>query len=104
MTLYELFGVPEDAGEEELDAAWKRLMKLYHPDLNPIADQRVAQEINAAHDFLKDPQKRAAYDARLAWSRRPAPVFSFTVRTSSSSMVAVGDVICVNVTGPWNQA
>jgi DnaJ-class molecular chaperone len=73
MTFYQAFGVPEDASAEQLNTAWKVLMKRWHPDANPGADPRYAQEINRIYDILKDPEKRSQYDAWLAAQRRPVP-------------------------------
>ncbi len=61
---YEILGVKKDATEEEIKAAYKKLVKMYHPDLNPndpLAAEKF-KEINEANEVLSDPQKRAAYD------------------------------------------
>lgn len=52
---YQVLGVPNGASEEECTAAYKRLAKKYHPDLNPNnpeAAEKMA-EINAAYDQIK---------------------------------------------------
>lgn len=52
---YKVLGVPEGASEEECAAAYKKLAKKYHPDLNPdnpAAAEKMA-EINAAYDQIK---------------------------------------------------
>lgn len=52
---YKVLGVPDGASEEECAKAYRRLAKLYHPDLNPddeIAAIRMA-EVNAAFDQIK---------------------------------------------------
>ena len=48
-------------------AAYRALMRRYHPDADPSseASQR-AQAINAAYAVLSDPDKRARYDGSLA--------------------------------------
>jgi DnaJ-class molecular chaperone len=69
MTLYEVLQVSETACPEVIDAAWKALLKLCHPDLHPDMDHRVAQTLNQAHDILSDPAQRNQYDTQLAASR-----------------------------------
>ncbi len=61
---YETLGVSRSADEKELKSAFRKLAMKYHPDRNP-GDQeaeRKFKEIGEAYEFLKDPQKRAAYD------------------------------------------
>ena len=61
---YEILGVSKDASDEEIKAAYKKLVKQYHPDLHP-GDRLAAEkfkEINEANEVLSDKQKRAAYD------------------------------------------
>ncbi len=61
---YEILGVGRSASESDIKAAFRRLAIQHHPDRNqddPEAQNRF-KEINAAHQILSDPQKRAAYD------------------------------------------
>lgn len=62
---YAILGVPKSANGDEIKAAFRKLAKQYHPDLNP-GDREVERrfkEANAAYDFLSDPTKRRRYDA-----------------------------------------
>jgi molecular chaperone DnaJ len=61
---YETLGVARGADEKELKSAFRKLAMKYHPDKNPddAEAERKFKEINEAYEFLKDPQKRAAYD------------------------------------------
>ncbi|MEM6978863.1 MAG: DnaJ domain-containing protein, partial [Planctomycetota bacterium] len=62
--LYQTLGVGRDADKTELQKAYRKLARKYHPDMNP--DNPKAQEkfkrIQEAYDVLSDAEKRAAYD------------------------------------------
>ena len=61
---YQTLGVPPDASERDITAAYRRLARQYHPDVtggDKHAEDRF-KEINAAHDVLGNAEKRAAYD------------------------------------------
>jgi curved DNA-binding protein len=60
---YETLGVPRDASAEDIRAAYRRLARRFHPDVNkePEAEERF-KEISEAHEVLSDPDKRARYD------------------------------------------
>jgi hypothetical protein len=64
---YQTLGVSHTASEAEIKRAFRKLAVEYHPDKNPdpVAQQNFL-EINEAYDVIGDPQKRAAYDDRLA--------------------------------------
>ncbi len=61
---YDVLGVARDAKPDAIRAAYRKLAKKHHPDLNPgkpeAADKFKA--INAANDLLSDPEKRARFD------------------------------------------
>ncbi len=65
-SLYAVLNVASDADPAVIEAAYKALMKKYHPDrLGGAAagDERRAAEINEAFQVLRDPERRARYDS-----------------------------------------
>ncbi|KAA0253668.1 MAG: J domain-containing protein [Acidobacteria bacterium] len=62
--LYEVLGVPRTASEAEIKRAYRRLARRHHPDVNPgdTSAQSRFQEIAAAYEVLKDPERRRYYD------------------------------------------
>jgi molecular chaperone DnaJ len=58
---YKILGVPKNADEKTIKAAYRRLARKYHPDVNKGASERF-KEINEAHTVLSDPDKRRRYD------------------------------------------
>jgi molecular chaperone DnaJ len=60
---YEVLGVSRNATPDELKAAFRRLARQLHPDVNKEADaEEKFKEINEAYAVLSDDQKRQAYD------------------------------------------
>jgi curved DNA-binding protein len=62
---YEILGVPRNATEKELKEAYRKLVRKYHPDLNPNNKEeaeKIFREINEAYEVLSDPEKRKLYD------------------------------------------
>ncbi len=60
---YEVLGVARSASQDEIKAAFRKLARQYHPDVNkePDAEEKF-KELNEAYGVLSDPQKRARYD------------------------------------------
>lgn len=61
---YEILGISRNATEEEIKAAYRRLAKIYHPDVaqNKQEAEKKFKEINEAFQVLIDPEKRKLYD------------------------------------------
>ncbi|MBB3472127.1 J domain-containing protein [Sphingomonas sp. BK345] len=60
---YSVLGVPSTANRDAIHAAWKALLRQYHPDANHGADVSArAKEINEAYAVLGKREARAAYD------------------------------------------
>jgi DnaJ-class molecular chaperone len=61
---YKTLGVPKTATEKEIKAAYRKLARKHHPDMNPGNKQAEAKfkEINEAYEVLSDPEKRKRYE------------------------------------------
>ena len=61
---YQVLGVPRTASQDEIQRAYRRLARAYHPDVNhdPGAEDRF-KDVSEAYDVLSDPQTRRRYDA-----------------------------------------
>ena len=68
-SLYQILNVSADAEPVVIEAAYRALMKKYHPDQGASGEQSEAAEINGAFAILRDPERRAQYDRR-EWQRQ----------------------------------
>ncbi len=61
---YKVLGIPSTASPKEIKAAYRKLARKYHPDLNPNDSGAELQfkQVNEAHEVLSDPEKRKKYD------------------------------------------
>ncbi|XP_065058168.1 dnaJ homolog subfamily A member 3, mitochondrial-like isoform X1 [Rhopilema esculentum] len=60
---YDVLGVPKNATQKDIKAAYYELAKKYHPDTNKGKEaESKFQEIQQAYEILSDDQKRATYD------------------------------------------
>jgi curved DNA-binding protein CbpA len=71
---YQVLGVKRGASAEELHDAYRRMVKLHHPDRNggSAASTRRFQEIQAAYDRVRDMRAQAAPPRPRQSARRPA--------------------------------
>ena len=65
---YDILGVDEKATSADITKAFKDLAKQHHPDRG--GDKDKFQEINEAHDTLKNSQKRHDYDTMRKFGSR----------------------------------
>ena len=76
---YQVMGVPRGASQDEIKRAYRKLARKYHPDVSKEKDaEDKFKELQEAHEVLRDPEKRAAYDQLGAnWQQgqdfRPPP-------------------------------
>lgn len=73
---YDIMGLAQDASQDEIKRAYRRLARKYHPDVSKEADAEVKfKELGEAYEVLKDPEKRAAYDQLRAGGYRSGEEF-----------------------------
>jgi curved DNA-binding protein len=60
---YKILGLSQNASQDEIHRAYRKLARKYHPDVNKdkSAEERF-KKINEANEVLKDPEKRKLYD------------------------------------------
>jgi curved DNA-binding protein CbpA len=67
---YTILGVTRTASSQEIDAAWRRAVKFWHPDRNDSAEAKARlQQVNAARSVLMDDVARKRYDRERGYIR-----------------------------------
>lgn len=87
---YAVLGVQPSASAQEITGAYRRRVRALHPDTGGPAAPEGLADVLTAYDTLRDPRRRAAYDAgrERAAGRPPAtgrPVPVRVTRTKSSA-------------------
>jgi len=62
---YRILEISKDAKPEEIQKAYRKLARKYHPDLNqndPAGAKQKFQQVQEAYDILGNPEKRRIYD------------------------------------------
>ncbi|MDU2064797.1 MAG: J domain-containing protein [Sporomusaceae bacterium] len=64
---YEILELSPKASPEEIQKAYRRLVKKHHPDISTDKEAATAKmaQLNQAYEILSDPIKRQAFDAQL---------------------------------------
>ncbi len=61
--LYEILQVHPSAHPDVIESAYRRLLRVHHPDVNPSTEaHRMTVQLNHAYSVLSNPERRAAYD------------------------------------------
>ena len=69
--LYEILEVPNSANSAEIKFAYKKMVRLYHPDVNKSKDAEIKFKLlNNAYNILSDIEKRKNYDSLLNISKK----------------------------------
>ncbi|MEW5814435.1 MAG: DnaJ C-terminal domain-containing protein [Spirochaetota bacterium] len=88
---YESLGIDRSATQEEIQSAYRRRARKYHPDVNKSKDaEEKFKQIGEAYEVLKDPSKRAKYDQLGAnWKAgqdfNPPPEWDFSFNPFNST-------------------
>ncbi len=60
---YTVLGVSKQASQDDIQRAYRKLARKYHPDVNKTPEaEETFKDIGEAYEVLKDPDKRATYD------------------------------------------
>src|SRR2546423_11745673 len=60
---YSTLGVKRDATADQIQAAYRKLARKHHPDVDKSSDaEEKFKQINEAYEVLRDPEKRRKYD------------------------------------------
>jgi curved DNA-binding protein CbpA len=77
---YTVLGVKSDATLEQIKQAYRRLVRLHHPDLNKDAQDGRIKQLNEAYAVLGNTAKRAAYDIQRLEEMRRALILEMLLR------------------------
>lgn len=104
---YYFLGVKEDASDEDIKKAYRKLSLKYHPDKNENDDffaQRF-MEIHEAYEMLGDGEKRRIYDDNLGHQQRSyRPASPPFIKTFSANRIRVKKGEEVIITWQTNNA
>jgi Tfp pilus assembly protein PilF len=96
-TVYDLLGIRPDADADTVKTAFRKAVKLHHPDHHPgdlHAPARFRQII-VANAILRDPRRRAAYDRLVALKRRRLRAKWTRIIISEAMYAGVLCIVCV---------
>ena len=101
---YAVLGLTPQATQEQIQRAYRTLMRRHHPDTRPLGDPAdnaasttTLQQVIAAYAILGDPARRARYDHRTtahptSTPTRTRPVLRFPQSTADQPPIQAGPV------------
>jgi len=67
---YKILEVPENATQEQIEKAYRKLVHIVHPDLKKSTSSEAKMKlVNSANDVLSNPETRKLYDEYLSVNR-----------------------------------
>ena len=101
-SLYDILGLTRRVDDEGVKAAYRRLVKQCHPDVNSGGEraERRIKDLNRAYETLSNPQARAAYDQELR-RRETLARRDFWKGMSTGAATFVLGVSCVFLALGW---
>lgn len=111
---YSILGVPFGATQEQIERAYKLLVRMSHPDAFPNDSQAQAwanermKQIHEAYDVLRGPSKRANYDygyhaAKASADQRQVPEQPPERRVSCPLCEGAGETLCLTCGGQGSE-
>ena len=85
-TYYELLQVRDDANKEVIQASYRRLSKMFHPDNTQTGDAQKFKELAVAFEVLSSDVDRNAYDRELTKSVEAFSGTNYTVEKQSLNL------------------
>lgn len=92
VTYYEILQISQNANIAVIQASYRALAKLYHPDVNKDASSTLLfQQLQEAYEVLSDPKKRSEYDASInsssnAYDDNNVNIFENPIRLNHKSV------------------
>ena len=67
---YDILGVPQNANDDEIKKAYRKLSFIHHPDKNKSPEStQMFQKLAEAYSILSDPARRQQYDMELKFGK-----------------------------------
>lgn len=77
---YVVLDVAPEATGDEIKQAYRRLARLYHPDLSRQTEDAHIKRLNEAYAILGDPVRRTAYDIQRLESMKRDVIVNFIMQ------------------------
>ncbi len=77
---YAVLEVVSTATSDEIKQAYRRLARLYHPDLNKHKEDTRIKRLNEAYAVLGDPVRRTIYDIQRLETMKRDVILNFIIQ------------------------